>query len=339
MPPPVKGWRELASHFYAKHIKGVPKPPPVSPATAAFLSVLFTVIYVAPFYLSAATRPSPQLTRDAPSSIRARIRAVTFSCIVSVLLTVYVLYQFGNVSPADIFLLLGLWPVSLMDTARTMLLVVILFAGPLFENGIVDGELKGWIKGRGLYESLSSWMGYRNYVVGPVSEELIWRSLIIPLHVLARFSGKRIIFLTPLYFGIAHLHHLYEFRLTNPRTPLLLAVLRSLFQFTYTSLFGFFAAFVFLRTGNVYSTILVHSFCNWMGLPRFWGRVGVEPGEPIGPVGVRQGSEDKDRLQGKGIMWTVAYYAILVAGAIGFYWQLFPLTESTHGLPVVLIEE
>lgn len=165
--------------------------------------------------------------------------------------------------------------------------------------------------------------------------------MIIPLHVLAHFSGKQIIFLTPLYFGIAHIHHLYEFRLTHPQTPLLLAVLRSLFQFTYTSLFGFFAAFVFLRTGNVYSAILAHTFCNWMGLPRLYGRVGVEAGEPIGPpvAGNKNDDDDAPRYQSKGIMWTATYYMLLVAGAVGFYWQLFPLTESNHALPVILREK
>jgi prenyl protein peptidase len=61
--------------------------------------------------------------------------------------------------------LLGLWPVSLLDTVRTMLLVTTLFAGPLFEQGIVDGAFVDWIRLRGVYESLSSWIGYRNYVV------------------------------------------------------------------------------------------------------------------------------------------------------------------------------
>lgn len=65
----------------------------------------------------------------------------------------------------------------------------------------------------------------------------------------------------------------------------------------------------------------------------------MEAGEPIGPVGVGEGSGEGDRRQDKGIIWTVAYYAILVAGAVGFYYQLFPLTESVHGLPVVLKEE
>jgi len=82
-----------------------------------------------------------------------------------VALTVYVLHQAGHVPPAGILQLLGVWPVSLLDTARTMLLVAILFAGPLFERGIVDGGLKDWIVCRGLYETLSSWVGYRNYVV------------------------------------------------------------------------------------------------------------------------------------------------------------------------------
>ncbi|ORX92186.1 hypothetical protein BCR34DRAFT_262892 [Clohesyomyces aquaticus] len=317
------------------------KAPAIAPSTAAALSVVFTLIYVVPFYLSSATRPSPQLSRDAPSSIRARVRAVTLSSLISIVLTIYVLYYYGRAPPQEILRLLGVWPISLLDTAKTMLLVATLFAGPLFEAGVVDGGCKDWIRGRRMYEVLSSWMGYRNFVVGPISEEIIWRALIIPLHMLAHVSGKKIIFLTPLYFGIAHVHHLYEFHLTHPNTRLLHAVLISLFQFTYTSLFGFFAAFVFLRTGNVLSPILAHTFCNWMGLPRFWGRVGVvEAGVPIGPPSGDKKDEDANGgIQSKGIMWTVAYYIILVAGAVGFYLQLFPLTESSHAMPVVLIEE
>jgi prenyl protein peptidase len=119
---------------------------------------------VIPFYLSKATRPSPTLTRDAPSSIRARTRAVTFSTILCSAITAFVLYN-HNVSAQDILRLLGLWPISLLDTARTLLLVCILFAGPLFENGIVDGEWRDWVRLRGLHETLWSWIGYRNFVV------------------------------------------------------------------------------------------------------------------------------------------------------------------------------
>ncbi|KAL6154355.1 CAAX prenyl protease [Exserohilum turcicum] len=341
MVPPPAGWRHRFSALqavYERHVKGVPQPPLLSAKAAALLSAAYVFTYVIPFYLSSATRPSPTLTRDAPSSIRARVRAVTLSTLLCCVLTVVVLHQ-HEASFSQIVSLLGLWPVSPLDTIRTMLLVMILFAGPLFEHGIVDGEWREWIQLHGLRESLSSWIGYRNFVVGPISEELVWRSFIVPLHVLAHFSGKQIVFLTPLYFGIAHVHHLYEFRITHREVPLVVAIARSLFQFTYTSLFGFFAAFVFIRTGNVYTCVLAHAFCNWMGLPRFYGRVGVEAGVPIGPPDIDKKDDDqKGRpvYQGKGIGWTVAYYLILVAGAVGFYYQLFPLTESSHALPVTL---
>ncbi|KAF2855001.1 Abi-domain-containing protein [Plenodomus tracheiphilus IPT5] len=342
MPPPIKGWRQsftTLGNMYEKHVKGVPKAPVLSSNTAALLSAAYVLIYVIPFYLSSATRPSKTLTRDAPSSIRARTRAVNGSTIVCTAITIFVLTK-HEVSLSEVLRLLGVWPISPLDTARTMLLVTILFAGPIFEYGIVDGDLKDWIRLRGVRETLTSWIGYRNFIVGPVSEEIVWRSCIVPLHILAHFSGKQVVFLTPLYFGIAHLHHLYEFRITHPEVPLVMAVLRSLFQFTYTSLFGFFAAFVFIRTGNVYTCMLAHTFCNWMGLPRFYGRVGVEAGVPIGPPGVGKRDDDDERsasiLQDKDVAWTVAYYVILVAGAYSFYLLLFPLTESSHALPVVL---
>lgn len=74
-----------------------------------------------------------------------------------------------------------------------------------------------------------------------------------------------------------------------------------------------------------------------MGLPRLYGRVGLEtrramapppPPSAVGANGVELGD--------KGVEWTVAYYVILVLGAYGFYAQLFPLTESTHALSVGL---
>ncbi|OCL08132.1 Abi-domain-containing protein [Glonium stellatum] len=325
--------------YYSK--EPVQKAPAISPRSAVLLSILFTLIYVIPFYLSSATRPSPQLSRDVPSSIRARIRAVTLSCPLSALIAIYVIVQWGDASPAETLKLLGWWPVSLVDIGKTLLLVAILFAGPLFEAGIAEGGWKDWLRGTHVREVLSSWMGYRNFVAGPITEELIWRSLVIPLHLLAKFSPTQIIFITPLYFGIAHIHHYYEFRLTHPHTHAIPAVIRSLFQFTYTSLFGFFAAFIFLRTGNVFAIILAHSFCNWMGLPRFWGRVRAHdvPPTKLNDVGKK---EDGER-PGKGepvddgslpIGWTIAYYVLLVSGAIGFYLQLYPLTESKYALPV-----
>lgn len=41
------------------------------------------------------------------------------------------------------------------------------------------------------------------------------------------------------------------------------------FQGAFTTVFGWYAAFVFLRTGHLASAYVVHAFCNTMGFPRF----------------------------------------------------------------------
>ncbi|KAI9677616.1 MAG: hypothetical protein M1817_006570 [Caeruleum heppii] len=317
--------------------------PAIAPRYAAGLSIAYTLLYVLPFYLSSTTRPSPHLSRDAPSVIRARIRAVTLSCILSTLGTYYVTTTWGHYSILDSLHLLGYWPLSLLDIAKSVLLTAVLFAGPLFESGIVEGGWRTWLRGQRMRESLGGWIGWRNYVAGPITEEVVFRSTLVPLHILAKVCPTRIIFFTPLYFGIAHIHHFYEFSLTHPHTPLLPALVRSLVQFAYTSLFGFYATFVYLRTGSTVAVVLSHSFCNWCGLPRVWGRVeaGVPLGPPVaeteerrkakddGPNGVSTVQVADGRL---GIGWTVAYYILLVSGAIGFWQGLWVLTESNFAL-------
>jgi hypothetical protein len=89
---------------------------------------------------------------------------VTFSTVTCTIITALYLYQ-HHVSTYQLLHLLGIWPISILDSVRGILLVCILFAGPLFENGIVDGDWKYWVKFQGVHEILSSWIGYRNFVV------------------------------------------------------------------------------------------------------------------------------------------------------------------------------
>jgi prenyl protein peptidase len=144
--------------------------------------------------------------------------------------------------------------------------------------------------------------------------------------LLAQTSVKKTIFLSPVIFGLAHLHHFYEFRLSHPQVPVTAALLRSLLQLTYTSLFGAYATFLFLRTGSVLAIFVVHAFCNCMGFPRFWGRV-----EPVG-------TEQLDTKPKNGsIVWSVVYYLLLFVGA-GLWWKnLGPLTQSANELVPVAI--
>ena len=91
----------------------------------------------------------------------------------------------------------------------------------------------------------------------------------------------------------------------------------------------------------MWGVVLVHSFCNWMGLPRVWGRVGgmvVEGGTVGGPV-VRGKDDDGDMKRkdeemevGLNVGWTVMYYVILVVGAFAWWKCLWWLTESESAL-------
>jgi hypothetical protein len=50
---------------------------------------------------------------------------------------------------------------------------------------------------------------------------------------------------------------------------LFLCIKWPVFQMTYTSLFGFFNAYIFARTGSLLAVTLSHAFCNIMGFPSF----------------------------------------------------------------------
>lgn len=77
-------------------------------------------------------------------------------------------------------------------------------------------------------------------------------------------------------------------------------------QFVFTTLFGWYATFVMVRTGSVWPAVAVHAFCNVMGAPS---------------------------LKVCGPRWLpFLYYPLLVGGAWGFYVLLWPLTESANAL-------
>jgi prenyl protein peptidase len=78
---------------------------------------------------------------------------------------------------------------------------------------------------------------------------------------------QTLIFATPLFFGLCHLHHgwgMVQWYGWSWRIPVLCCV-----QFLYTTVFGWYATWVFLATGSTAAAVLVHSLCNWMGLPAF----------------------------------------------------------------------
>lgn len=122
----------------------------------------------------------------------------------------------------------------------------------------------------------------RNHVVAPLSEEFTFRACMLPL-LLQSFSPLTSIFITPLFFGVgkmphimlsynaitlfilAHLHHMIERLRTGMDKKT--AIIISFFQFFYTSIFGIYSAYLFMRTGHFVAPFIVHAFCNHMGFP------------------------------------------------------------------------
>eukprot|EP01032_Pedospumella_encystans_P008482 gene8482-10065_t len=138
---------------------------------------------------------------------------------------------------------------------------------------------------------LNIWSNIRALIVAPITEEIVFRSITVPslyialvaapkimLHVSSMAGLKNgieyvdfaytpwvVVCLNPLCFGLAHVHHLIE-KLNSGANPVS-AILSSLVQFTYTSIFGVIATLLLMRTNSVYAAILSHIVCNSVGLP------------------------------------------------------------------------
>ncbi|KAG2469550.1 FACE2 protease, partial [Polypterus senegalus] len=89
------------------------------------------------------------------------------------------------------------------------------------------------------------WM--RNQVVAPLTEELVFRACMLPMLIPCAGLWSAI-FTCPLFFGVAHFHHVIE--LLRFRQGTLSGIfLSAVFQFSYTAVFGAYTAFIFVRTG------------------------------------------------------------------------------------------
>ncbi|KAJ2899048.1 CaaX protease [Zalerion maritima] len=327
--------------------------PPITTQSAFGMLILYTTLYVLPLYISPSSRPSRTLTRDAPVVIRARIRSVTVSCVVCTGITLYFLLYHssptggletpstteegrGNVSLQDALHALGLWPLGLWETLNSVSLTAILFVGPLFRYFVCGDGIYEWLSLEPVKDVLNEITVFRNIVAGPLTEELLFRSSALPYLLLSPFcsspsppsssplTSPLFFFSSPLIFGLAHLNHFYERRLTHPQVPLPTACLITVFQLTYTTLFGAFATFVAMRTGSLAAAVAVHAFCNCMGFPMVGG---VVEGPLMGGGGGGEG-----RPLGPNWLWTTIYHALLVVGGTAFWKGLWLWTESENRL-------
>ncbi|KAF9432771.1 CAAX prenyl protease, partial [Entomortierella beljakovae] len=104
---------------------------------------------------------------------------------------------------------------------------------------------------------------------GPATEEFVFRSCMVSIVAYSGASFSAMVFGLPLVFGIAHLNHGHEIYVKKGRTPQALkqATLICIAKLLYTSVFGWFATYLFLRTSSFWAACLSHTLCNILGLP------------------------------------------------------------------------
>lgn len=222
--------------------------------------------------------PSPH-HRDHPKTIFQRICAVS-SVTVAAPFAVYSLCHAAEKDTGEcLWQLIGFRSNWIKPVAASLFLNILLFAGPLLQDMLHGFD----VPERDL-------VFVRNLIIAPIAEEVVFRGCIVPLLV-PHFGSTAAIFLAPLFFGLAHLHHLLA-----GQSPVAV-----LFQFMYTTVFGWFCAALFVRTGHIAGPILCHAFCNTMGFPAF-GEAASSPHRKL---------------------LAVTY----VAGLLGFTMLLLPLTN------------
>lgn len=238
-------------------------------------SILVSNLYVGVLYIK-----QPLGERNDPNVIKSRlIRVITITSLL-IISAPYVLTELLKTAPdyESSHHLLGL--TSLLDIStwysmlKTLVLFMILFIGPLFEHLIeLDNGLDIHNGPLGII---------RDMIVAPITEELVYTSLALSPFLALHSEGHRrslkdfandeyvnaLLWKTPVLFGFAHLHHLYNLttRSVNP-LPMMHAIIMVTFQLCYTTLFGYLTNKIFISTGNVWSCIVAHAFCNWLGFP------------------------------------------------------------------------
>lgn len=208
------------------------------------------VTYVAPFYLRHG------LARNSPSTIKFRMATTTATSLVAWLPLCWSLQKQGK-SPLLLHLLGLRWHGMLAAVLRPAALTACLFTGPI---------LQSWLSQTHHESCQSGLQTLRNLIVAPLTEEFCFRACMAPLFLLEGCSRIRTVLITPVMFGVAHLHHLVELVKFQGLKPHL-AALQVSFQFLYTTIFGWYVTHVFLSTGHLASAVVVHAICNWQGFP------------------------------------------------------------------------
>ena len=128
------------------------------------------------------------------------------------------------------------------------------YINPIYESIFFNVNMKRWIV-------------LRNLVIAPITEEIVFRVCMVSVLHSTGMETSRVCFVAPLFFGFAHVHHA-ALKLSRGNA-LVSVVLTTTFQFTYTSIFGAYASYIYQRSASLVAVVLCHSMCNALGFPDF----------------------------------------------------------------------
>lgn len=223
------------------------------------ISSLFPILFVVPLYLV-----SKGQRRADINIIRKRL-LVTALCVPALSFiptyieqrricadstAFWVLIGFGHTNALQIF----------YDILQGALPVLILFMGSILTIAL-EGQVQIIFR-----DTIESWI--RDLVVSPIMEELCFRSGLVSYLHMRKWTYTQLIFVSPLFFSVSHVHHLYD-NIYNRGMCVLNAVIVAVIQCTYTYAFGCFAAFLLVASGGFVAPCVAHVICNMFGFPRF----------------------------------------------------------------------
>ncbi|XP_074416340.1 LOW QUALITY PROTEIN: CAAX prenyl protease 2 [Sinocyclocheilus rhinocerous] len=240
--------------------------------------LLLACMYVGSLYVWRGNLP-----RDHPNTIKRRSPLFCLSAASPLVVLAWTNSMKVRPSP-PLWALMGIhldvfFPAALLPLTLTM----VLFLGPLTQLAIESPrglfhDVKAGLNSRSWSKCVKDLRWLRNQVVAPLTEEFVFRACMIPMLVPCT-GPTAAIFISPLFFGVAHFHHIIE-QLRFGQDTVFEILICAAFQFTYTYVFGVYSAFIFIRTGHLVGPVLCHSFCNQMGFPAI-GSVLQHPQRPV----------------------------------------------------------
>ena len=171
----------------------------------------------------------------------------------------FLLFQSSERQGPSIFTWIGI-QISILIYAGVMTisaLTLVLYSGPILQLVMFDGPE---------YEyDLSS---LNSYLFTPIFEELIYRSCIITGLLASGWSLFATVFVSAFIYAAVPFYNLRKAS-QEKGTAKAEAIKNVLVQTGYTILVGFYTGYCYMITGNLYASILVRSFTNFMERPSF----------------------------------------------------------------------